>query len=192
MRLVPIAPKDLTAEQRPLYEDMKAGVSAKYKLFTTTRDDGAMLGPWNAWLHQPEIGQAFWGVTQAMTKFDKLPDAVRQIVILTVGARFRAAYEIYAHSTVAAARHHMSKGRIATLATGGRPADLTEDEAVAFDVTHALLNGGVLPEPAYRHALALFGQEGMNELIYLVGHYCFVSVTLNGFAVPVPDTDGEG
>ena len=26
------------------------------------------------------------------------------------------------------------------------------------------------------------------ELIYLVGFYCLVSVTLNGFDVPVPDT----
>jgi 4-carboxymuconolactone decarboxylase len=49
------------------------------------------------------------------------------------------------------------------------------------------MNGGVLPEPTYRHALALFGQRGLAELIYLVGHYCFVSTTLNGFAIGVPD-----
>jgi hypothetical protein len=33
----------------------------------------------------------------------------------------------------------------------------------------------------------LFGQPGVSELIYLVGHYCFVSMTLNGFDVPAPD-----
>jgi hypothetical protein len=39
-------------------------------------------------------------------------------------------------------------------------------------------------------ALGLFGQPGVSELIYLVylvGHYCFVSMTLNGFDIPVPD-----
>ena len=51
------------------------------------------------------------------------------------------------------------------------------------------MNGGVLPEPTCRHALALFGQRGLAELIYLVRHYCFVSTTLNGFAIPVPDDD---
>jgi 4-carboxymuconolactone decarboxylase len=49
------------------------------------------------------------------------------------------------------------------------------------------INGGVLPEPTYRDALALFGRRGLAELIYLVGHYCFVSTTLNGFAIGVPD-----
>ena len=36
-------------------------------------------------------------------------------------------------------------------------------------------------------ALDMFGQSGVSELIYLVGHYCFVSITLNGFDIPVPD-----
>jgi 4-carboxymuconolactone decarboxylase len=34
----------------------------------------------------------------------------------------------------------------------------------------------------------VFGEQGAMELIYLVGSYCFVSVTLNGFDVPVPDS----
>jgi nucleoside-diphosphate-sugar epimerase len=34
---------------------------------------------------------------------------------------------------------------------------------------------------------AVFGQKGMNELIYLVGLYSLVSTTLNGFNVPVPE-----
>jgi 4-carboxymuconolactone decarboxylase len=187
MRLPPIAPDALSPVQRPLYDDMKAGVTSKYDAFATMREDGALLGPWSAWLHQPEVGAAFWTVTKAMTAFKVLPDAVRQIVILAVGARFKAAYEIYAHAAVAKAKHEISDARLATLAAGGRPGDLTEQEAAGYDVAAALINGGVLPEPTYRHALALFGQGGLAELIYLVGHYCFVSTTLNGFAIGVPD-----
>jgi 4-carboxymuconolactone decarboxylase len=187
MRLPPIAPDSLSAAQRPLYDEMKAGVTSKYDAFVTMREDGAMLGPWSAWLHQPEVGAAFWTVTKAMTAFKILPDAVRQLVILVVGARFKAAYEIYAHAAVAKARHEIGDARLATLAAGERPGDLTEQEAAGYDVAAALINGGVLPEPTYRHALALFGQRGLAELIYLVGHYCFVSTTLNGFAIGVPD-----
>ena len=187
MRLPPIAPDAFSAAQRPLYDDMKAGVTSKYDAFITMREDGALLGPWSAWLHQPEVGAAFWTVTKAMTALKVLPDAVRQLVILVVGARFKAAYEIYAHAAVAKARHEISNARLATLAAGERPGDLTEQEAAGYDVATALINGGVLPEPTYRHALALFGQRGLAELIYLVGHYCFVSTTLNGFAIGVPD-----
>src|SRR5262245_53713197 len=47
--------------------------------------------------------------------------------------------------------------------------------------------GDVLPELNYRLAVKTFGQHGAAELIYLVGFYCLVSVTLNGFDVPVPE-----
>ena len=189
MRLPPIAPADLSAEQQPLFASMQEGVAAKYSTFTTARSDGALLGPWNAWLHDPELGQAFWTVTQAMTKARRIPDGARQVAILVVGSHFGAAYEIYAHGAVAATAHGMSLRRIATLAAGERPEDLDDDEAVAHDVAKALLRGGVLPDPLYRSALDRFGHPGVNELIYLVGHYCFVSMTLNGFAVPVPGDD---
>jgi hypothetical protein len=187
--LTPIAPADLSEAQRPLFESMNAGVAAKYSLFTTVRADGALLGPWGAWLHDPELGTAFWAVTQAMTVAKRVPDGVRQIVILVVGARLKAGYEIYAHEAVARLGLKMTGRRLATLAAGNRPDDLTDEEAAGFDVASALMSGGILPEPTYRHALALFGQAGLNELVYLVGHYCFVSLTLNGFDIPVPTDD---
>jgi 4-carboxymuconolactone decarboxylase len=50
MHLAPIAPADITEDQEPLFAAMKAGVAAKYDNFVTVRADGAMLGPWGAWL----------------------------------------------------------------------------------------------------------------------------------------------
>jgi hypothetical protein len=47
----------------------------------------------------------------------------------------------------------------------------------------------VLPELSYRQAVQECGQHGAAELIYLVGLYCLVSVTLNAFDVPVPESD---
>ena len=47
MRLPLIAPSELSAEQKPLYEDMKQGISKKFNKFETTRADGALMGPWN-------------------------------------------------------------------------------------------------------------------------------------------------
>jgi 4-carboxymuconolactone decarboxylase len=187
MRLPPIAPADLDAQQKSLFDAMTEGVSAKYSDFVTTREDGALLGPWNAWLHDPMLGEAFWTVTQAMTTQRRIPDRARQIAILVTGARFGAAYELYAHGVVAQAKLGMSLQRIATLAAGERPNDLDEDEAAAHDVAEALLRGGILPTAVYDTALERFGQPGVNELIYLVGHYCFVSMTLNGFDIPVPN-----
>jgi 4-carboxymuconolactone decarboxylase len=55
MRLSLIPPAELTNQQKPLYDEMKRGVAAKYSNFTTMRKDGAILGPWSAWLHDPDL-----------------------------------------------------------------------------------------------------------------------------------------
>ena len=188
MRLPLIAPADLTAEQKPLYDDMKKGIASNFNAFKVLREDGALMGPWNPWLHEPQIGKAIWDLTLAMTANASLPDSVRQIVILVVGARFDAAYEIYAHIAVAE-REGMTEERLATLVANLKPADLAPAESVAFDFAYALVRGGTLPEPLYRLAVATFGQHGTNELIYLVGLYSLVSTTLNGFNVPVPERE---
>ena len=188
MRLPLIAPHDLTPEQKPLYDAMRKGIASNFNAFKTEREDGALMGPWNPWLHEPAIGKAIWDLTLAMTAKAVLPDNVRQIAILVVGARFDAAYEIYAHIAVAE-RELMTIERLATLVADLKPSDLARDESVAFDLAYALCRGGTLPEPLYRLAIATFGQAGTNELIYLVGLYSMVSTTLNGFNVPVPERE---
>jgi 4-carboxymuconolactone decarboxylase len=123
-----------------------------------------------------------------MTANATLPDNVRQIAILVFGARFDAAYEIYAHVAVAE-REGMTAARLATLVADVKPNDLAQDESVAFDLAYKLVRGGTLPEPLYRLAVDTFGQHGTNGLIYLVGLYSLVSTTLNGFNVPVPERE---
>ena len=188
MRLPLIPPAELTPEQRPLYDEMRKGIASNFNAFKVEREDGALMGPWNPWLHEPVIGKAIWDLTLAMTAGASLPDEVRQIVILVVGARFDAAYEIYAHIAVAE-REGMKPERLATLVADLKPTDLSPQESVAFDLAYALVRGGTLPEPIYRLALETFGQHGVNEMIYLVGLYSMVSTTLNGFNVPVPERE---
>jgi alkylhydroperoxidase family enzyme len=188
MRLPLIPPADLTPAQQPLYADMKKGIASNFNLFQTLSPDGALMGPWNPWLHEPRIGGAIWELTKAMTAEASLPDPVRQVAILVVGARFDAAYELYAHIAVAETEG-MTADRLSTLCAGSRPSDLTVEEGCAYDVAYALTGGGVLPEPCYARAVTLFGQHGANELIYLVGLYAMVSMTLNGFNVPVPERE---
>jgi len=188
MRLPLIAPGELTPEQKRLYDDMRKGIASNFNAFKAVREDGALMGPWNPWLHEPGIGKAIWDLTLAMTANATLSDNIRQIVILVVGARFDAAYEIYAH--IAVAEHEgMRPERLASLVADLKPSDLSADESVAFDVAYKLVRGGVLPEPLYRLAVGTFGQHGANEMIYLVGLYSMVSTTLNGFNVPVPERE---
>ena len=185
MRLPLIAPTTLSPEQRPLYDDMRAGIELNFKAFKAISETGALIGPWNPWLHEPKFGKVIWDLTKALSMSPTLPRQVREVAILVTGAKFRAAYEIYAH-VIAAEQRGLPDDKIATIVAGQRPSDLTREEAVAYDVASALVSGGVLPELTYRQSIAAFGEAGTAEFINLVGLYCMVSVTLNGFDVPVP------
>ncbi len=101
MRVPLIPPSELTPEQKPLYDDMRNGIEKGFQGFATIRSDGALLGPWNPWLHEPVIGKAVWELTKALSSKASLPEPARQVAILVTGAKFRAAYEIYAHALMA-------------------------------------------------------------------------------------------
>jgi len=190
MRLPLIAPADLTPEQRPIYDDMRAGIEKNFQGFKAMAENGALMGPWNPWLHAPKFGKPIWDLTLALSISPSLPRTVREVAILVTGANFHSAYELYAH-VIAAERRGLSDDKLATIAAGQRPTDLTREEGIAYDVASSLLNHGTLPELVYRQAVKTFGQDSTAELIYLVGLYCLVSVTLNGFNVPVPESEAD-
>jgi 4-carboxymuconolactone decarboxylase len=184
MRLPIIAPDKLSEEQKPLAVDMKEGIAKSFQGFVNVRDDGALLGPWNPWLHEPKFGKPIWELTKSMASDPSLPARIREIAILVTGAHFKSAYELYAH-VIVAERRGLSDEKLATIVAGQRPVDLTREEAIAYDFAAALVSGGVLPELTYRAAVERFGEHGAAELSYLIGFYCMVSITLNTFDVPV-------
>jgi alkylhydroperoxidase family enzyme len=186
MRL-PLIPLDtLTPEQKTLYADMKNGIQNNFKGFTAINETGQLIGPWNPWLRFPQFGGAVWEYTKAMSASPKLPRQVREIAILVTGTKFHAAYELYAHVLIAELRG-LPDEKITTIIAGNRPNDLTEEEAVAYDLASSLVTGSTLPALTYNRAVGAFGEDGAAEFIYLVGLYCAVSVILNGFDVPLPD-----
>lgn len=190
MRLPLIPPASLDPTLKPLYDDMRAGIEAKFRGFTAIAPDGTLLGPWNPWLHEPKFGKPIWELVKALSFEPSLPKPVREVAILVTGAKFRSAYELYAHVCVAEQRG-LSDDKLATIVAGQRPAELTREEGIAYDVAAALVHGGVLPELTWRQSVKTFGAHGAAELCHLVGLYCLVSITLNAFDVPVPE-DAEG
>lgn len=190
MRLPLLARDQLTPEQQPLDQACREQVSGGFTGFKTEAEDGALLGPWGVLLHEPQIGHVVLQLTQAVSTLGRLGNAAKQVAILTTGAKFRAAYELYAHARVGEAKG-LSVAQIATIAAGQRPSDLEPAEAIAYDVASALLDGGVLPDPIYDAALDSLGKGTLSELVYLVGLYSMVAVLLNAYDVPGEER-GEG
>jgi hypothetical protein len=149
------------------------------------RHDGALIGPFNGWLHFPQFGRHAWALNKALWEHAVLPGDIHQLVILVTAARFGARYEIYGHEYFAV-RAGLSQHKVATIVAGQRPADLSAEEGAAYDMAAALNRGASLPETTYRTALRLFGEKGVAEIVYLVGCFAMVAITLNAFDASVP------
>lgn len=197
MRAAPFPPAELPADLRPLHDEMDGYIAEHLKGFVSHRADGALVGPFAPMLRFPAFGGAAWTYTKALIDNAKLPKPAHEVAILATGAVFNSRYELYAHERVADGVG-LSAEKIATIAAGQRPADLTEEEQAAYDVAVTLAGGRQLPQSTYERAVKAFGEERTAELIYLVGGYCLVSLLLNAYDMSVPGReeglpdDGKG
>ncbi len=180
MRLRPLPPASLSAAQQDLYRDMLAVIDNNFGELVARRRDGALIGPFNGWLHFPQFGSPAWALNKALWEHGVLPGGIHQLVILVTAAKFGARYEISGHEYFAR-RAGLSDDKIATVAAGERPADLSDDERVSYDMAAALNRGGVLPETTYQAVVQRFEEQGAAEIVFLVGCFSMVAVTLNAF-----------
>lgn len=186
MRCEPIAPDHLTDTQRRLDEAVRGVVAARAGGTTpVTRPDGALIGPYPAMLAHPVLGTGLWAAIEPVMRPVALPPAVREVVILVVGARFQARYELYAHGPIAE-RVGIDPADVRALVAGQHPPGLDDDQLLAHDAAASLCAPGPLPQALHRACTEVFGQDGLAELVHLVGIYAAVCVLLNAHDVPVP------
>ena len=186
MRLPLVRPADLTTEQQPLYRRFEAMVQdEEYAGFEVRDGDGAFVGPWGVMLQFPELARPLGQFIDLAQKLPGLSERARQVVILTIGARFNVAYEMYAHSRLAS-RAGLTPDQVATLCAGGRPTDLTAEEALAADVATALTGSGPLPGPLYDIVVERLGQRALDAIVFVTVHYLALGAILNAYDVEVP------
>jgi 4-carboxymuconolactone decarboxylase len=121
----------------------------------------------------------------AEPKNTKLDKRTRQIVILTVGAVWNSSYELYAHSAEAR-KVGVPEAAIRALASGESPEGLTSNELVAHRFARQLTAERRADDDLYRKAKQAFGEEGLVDMIYLIGIYQVTCALLNGFEIPAP------
>ena len=186
-RLPLLTPDTLSVSQRKLYDQLQATElqRAKRSGFQAQTDTQELIGPFNALLRSPEIATAFMSVVSAQHQYSALSQRVQQVVILTIGAVWQAAYELYAHIIVAK-KAGINEDAIQALASGQQPIGLSKEEMLAHDFTQQIATTHQIPPDLYQQALETFGEQGVVDMLVLAGHYMTVSAVLNTFAVPAP------
>ena len=192
-RLALLRPDALSESQRAFYDSIQANEIGRAKEigFQAETTDQELIGPFNAMLRSPEVAAAFVGATHAIIQYSALSAAVQQVIILTVGAVWKAPYELYAHSAVAR-KVGLKEEAIQALAAGQRPVGLAEEETLAHDFTRSLVVGYQVDSDLYRRAIEAFGEPDVFNMIALAGQYMAVSALLKAFKVPAPVETKEG
>ena len=147
-------------------------------------DEGAMLGPFNAWVTAPGIGGRVAELGAALRFESSIERRLLEVAIITVGARWQAEFEWWAHSRMAL-RYGVSQDAVDAIARGASP-PLLEDERVVYAVARQLVDNGRVDRTTYDAAHSLLGDRGIVELVTLCGYYTLVSFTLNAFDVGLP------
>ena len=73
------------------------------------------------------------------------------------------------------------------LAAGRRPAGMQEDEAALYDLATEIFRDKKVSDATYATALAKFGEQGIVELIALMGYYDLVGMLLIAGNAQPPD-----
>jgi 4-carboxymuconolactone decarboxylase len=186
-RLALLDPQALSAAQKAIYDRISAtfGSWADRIHFQSKTDDGRLIGPFNPILFSPGISASFLDLHDAEEKHTSLGERVRQVAILAVGAVWKSDYELYAHSA-AARKAGISESAIRTLATGGLPDDLSEQEKVAQRYARQFSAEHRVDADLYSAAVHAFGEHGVVDLAYLIGIYHITCGLLNSFDIPRP------
>ena len=186
-RLPLLDPKELAPAQAKLYKVMDNTLIAwgKQSGFVVKTNDGKFIGPFNPSLYSPGITEGFSNFMDAEPKYTKLDKRTRQIVILTVGGVWNSPYELYAHSAEAR-KVGLPEEAIQALASGESPKGLTSNELMAHRFARQLSADRRVDDDLYRKAKQAFGEEGLVDMIYLIGIYLVTCALLNGFAIPAP------
>jgi 4-carboxymuconolactone decarboxylase len=147
-------------------------------------DEGTLMGPFNPWVIAPGIGGRLAELGAALRFESSIERRLLEVAIITVGARWQAEFEWWAHSRMAL-RHGVSQEAVDAIARGTTPA-LPDDERVVHEVARQLVDDGHVDQTTYDAARELLGDRGIVELVTLCGYYTLVSFTLNAFDVALP------
>ena len=196
-RIEGLAPERQTPEQRELYDAILGGRRAQPVAARGQQSGagvpsglldagGSLVGPFNAWLLSPAIGDRIQRLGEAIRFSSSLPQNVLEVVILVEAREWRAEFEWWAHVRLAR-RAGVSAEVIAAIHEERAPSFSDAGEEIAWRFSRELLTDRRVKAATYRAAREHFGENGVMDLVTLLGYYTLVSMTLNVFEVPLPE-----
>jgi 4-carboxymuconolactone decarboxylase len=148
-------------------------------------EQGALTGPFNAFVHAPDVGRHLTSLGRVLRFETSIERRLSEVAIITVGARWKAEFEWWAHARMAR-EHGVPDAVVDAIGRGDDPPFAASDEQTVYLAARQLTETGRLGPDVYSAVHQLLGDSGAVEFVALCGYYSLVSFLLNAFAVPLP------
>ena len=119
-------------------------------------DEGTLAGPFNAWVHAPEAGSRLAELGGHLRFHTSMERRLSEVAIITVGARWKAEFEWWAHSPMAV-QQGVPEAAVDAIGRGEEPTFEADDEGVVYRVARQLADGGRVDDATYASAQTLLG-----------------------------------
>ena len=148
---------------------------------------GTLVGPFNAFVTAPGTGRRLGSLGAHLRFGTSIERRLSEGAIITVGARWQAEFEWWAHARMAR-EHGVAPDVIDAISRDEEPpfGPAAADERTVWAVARQLVTTGKVSPDAYTAAQRLLGDAGLVELVALCGYYSLISYLLNAFDVPLP------
>lgn len=173
-RIRPPVPSELDAAQRRVYDEIVAGPR------------GEVVGPLGVWLRRPELADRAQRLGEYARYGTSLPPVLSELAILVVARTWGSEFEWLVHKPIALAAG-VPPDAVEAIRTGRAP--LLEDPAqsAVYGFCAALLREHRVDGGLYAGAVGALGEEGVVDLVGILGYYSLISMTINAFNVPPPE-----
>lgn len=139
-------------------------------------------GPYNVWLHSPELMEKVSAISNYM-RFDcGLPVKLREFGILVTARYWDAQYSWNAHVDKAIAAG-IPEDVVRDLAAGKKPNFKADDERLYYTFAMEVLENHFVSQKTFDEARKIFGERALVDLIGSVGYFSMLQICLNSAEV---------
>jgi len=174
VRFAPLALDDMTTEQRTIADRVISGPRQ------------GMRGPFNALLRSPDLADRAERVGEYIRFRNSYSEPLKELAIIITARHWTAQYEWYAHRRFAE-QAGISAEICDAIAARRRPTGMSTEHTAVYEFCTELLQTAKVTDATYAAIHDRFGERGVIDLIYTVGHYSTVAMILNVDRCPLPD-----
>ncbi len=174
MRIKALKREEMSEAQRRVVEAAIAGKR------------GTAPPPLLAWLQSPEMAQRAQHLGEFVRYETSLPTRLSELAILVTARFWTSHYEWYAHKRESL-KAGIDPAVIDAIARRETPRLDDPKARAVYEFSRALHETHAVPQRLFEDATKALGEQGVVELIGILGYYTLISMTLNAFAIGLPE-----